>query len=289
MSKLNRLPQPFDKAQARASFERAASTYDAAAVLQRQTGENMLERLELVKLQPEVILDIGCGTGVATAALAKRYKKSRIIALDFASAMLKQTRRHASWRRKPACVCGDAEQLPIADASVDLIFSNATIQWCNDLERTFAGFLRVLKPGGLIMFTTFGRDTLKELRLAWAATDGHSHVSPFPDLHDVGDALMRAGFADPVVDVDRLTLTYPDVRGLMQDLKQIGAHNVTNDRHRGLTGKGRMQAMIAAYEEFRCDGVLPASYEVVYGHAWMPEVQSGKTVEVSLDQLRQRL
>jgi len=289
MDHLNNPPPLFDKSQARASFERAAATYDEAAVLQRQTGENMLERLELIKLQPEVILDIGCGTGLATAALGKRYKKAQIIALDFAPAMLKRAYRRGSWLRKPTCVCGDAEQLPIADASVDLIFSNATIQWCNDLDQTFAGFLRVLKPGGLIMFTTFGADTLKELRQAWAKADGYNHVSPFPDLHDVGDILMRAGFADPVVDVDRLTLTYPDVRSLMQDLKQIGAHNVTNDRQRGLTGKGRMQAMIAAYETFRRDGALPASYEVVHGHAWAPVPQSGRVVEVSLDSLRQRL
>jgi len=284
------MTEPFpiiDKSQARASFEKAADSYDGAAVLQRQTAEEMLERLELVKLQPEVILDIGCGTGEATAALSKRYKKAKVIALDFAHAMLKHTRRRgSSWLKKQACVCADAEQLPLADASVDLIFSNATIQWCNDLERTFAGFLRVLKPGGLIMFSSFGPDTLTELRQAWAAVDGTSHVSPFLDMHDVGDALLRVGFADPVMDVERMTLTYPDVKGLMRDLKQIGAHNVTADRHRGLTGKGRMLAMTQAYEQFRRDGQLPASYEVVHGHAWVPEmnqqVRDG-SVMVSLD------
>ena len=274
-----------DKTQARASFEKAADSYDGAAVLQRQTAQEMLERLELVKNEPQVILDIGCGTGEATALLAKRYKKSKVIALDFAHSMLKHTRRRgSSWLKKQACVCADAEQLPIADASVDLIFSNATLQWCNDLEATFAGWLRVLKPGGLIMFSSFGPDTLKELRQAWATVDGTSHVSPFLDMHDVGDALLRVGFADPVMDVERMTLTYPNVKGLMRDLKQIGAHNVTADRHRGLTGKGRMQAMTQAYEGFRKDGQLPASYEVVHGHAWVPEqrVQDGP-VMVSLD------
>lgn len=283
--------RPIDKFQARIAFERAVDSYDEAAVLQRQTGENMLERLEVVKLQPEVILDVGAGTGIATAALAKRYKKARIVALDFALPMLRQTHRRGSWLRRPLCVCGDAEQLPLADDSVDLIFSNAAIQWCNDLEGTFSEFRRVLRPGGLLMFSTFGPDTLKELRQAWGAVDGHTHVSPFPDMHDVGDALMRARFADPVMDADRMTLTYEDVRGLMRDLKMIGAHNVTTHRQRGLTGKGRMQAMINAYEEFRSNGRLPASYEVVYGHAWAPEQrQQNSGVEVSVDQLvRSRL
>ncbi len=283
-------PLPIDKQQARRAFERAAATYDDAAILQRQTAECMLERLDVVKLQPEVVLDIGSGTGVATAALAKRYKKAKIIALDFALPMLHQTRKRGAWLRKPACVCGDAEQLPFIDNSVDLIYSNAAIQWCTDLEGTFREFLRVLRPGGLLMFTTFGLDTLKELRQAWEAVDGHSHVSPFPDMHDVGDALIRARFADPVIDVDRLTLTYDDVSGLMRDLKMIGAHNVTTHRQRGLTGKGRMQAMIKSYEAFRRDGLLPASYEVVYGHAWVPELHKSPKREVSIDELmRSRL
>ena len=281
---------PIDKQQARLAFERAADTYDDAAVLQRQTGECMLERLDVIKLQPEVILDIGSGTGVATAALAKRYKKAHIVALDFALPMLRHTRKRGSWLRRPACVCGDAEQLPFLDNSVDLIYSNAAIQWCTDLEGTFREFLRVLRPGGLLMFTTFGLDTLKELRQAWEAVDGHSHVSPFPDMHDVGDALIRARFADPVVDVDRLTVTYDEVSGLMRDLKMIGAHNVTTQRQRGLTGKGRMQAMIKAYEQFRKDNLLPASYEVVYGHAWAPELHNTAKREVSIDELtRSRL
>jgi len=283
-------PLPIDKQQARRAFERAAATYDDAAVLQRQTAECMLERLDVVKLQPKVILDIGSGTGVATAALAKRYKKAQIIALDFALPMLHKTRKRGSWLRRPACVCGDAEQLPFIDNSIDLIYSNAAIQWCTDLEGTFREFLRVLRPGGLLMFTTFGLDTLKELRQAWEAVDGDSHVSPFPDMHDVGDALIRARFADPVIDVDRLTLTYDDVSGLMRDLKMIGAHNVTTHRQRGLTGKGRMQAMIKAYEQFRSKGLLPASYEVVYGHAWVSELHKSAKREVSIDELmRSRL
>jgi malonyl-CoA O-methyltransferase len=214
---------------------------------------------------------VGAGTGAATLELGQRFKKARTIALDFALPMLQRARRRGSWLRRPRCICGDAEQLPLADQSVDLIFSNATLQWCNDLEVTFQEFIRVLRPHGLLMFSTYGPDTLKELRHSWAQVDGTSHVSPFPDMHDIGDAMMRAGLLNPVVDVDRLSLTYQDVPTLMQDLKTLGAHNVTTGRQRGLTGKGRLQAMFSAYEAYRVDGRLPASYEVVYGHAWAPQ------------------
>lgn len=262
---------PIDKGQARIAFSRAADRYDEVAVLQQETGQRMIERLELVKMQPHSILDAGAGTGVATAELMRRYPKARMVALDFALPMLQQTRKRGRWLRRPRCVCGDLDHLPFADHAFDLIFSNAALQWSSNLEHSFGEFLRVLRPGGLLMFTTFGPDTLKELRAAWSAVDDHSHVSRFPDMHDVGDALVRCRFAEPVMDVDRMTLTYREVGELMRDLKVLGAHNVTSDRQRGLTGKGRMAAMRAAYERFRIDGLLPASYEVVYGHAWAPD------------------
>ncbi|MES9972822.1 MAG: malonyl-[acyl-carrier protein] O-methyltransferase BioC, partial [Candidatus Thiodiazotropha sp.] len=151
---------------------------------------------------------------------------------------------------------------------------------------TFSEFLRVLRPNGMLLFSTFGPDTLQELRKSWSHVDGHSHVSPFPDMHDVGDAMVRAGLAEPVVDVDRMRLTYDDVSSLMRDLKTLGAHNVTRNRPRGLTGKGRLRAMYEAYESFRMDGRLPVSYEVVYGHAWAPQQRQidGVTV-IPVDQI----
>ncbi|MCU7875973.1 MAG: malonyl-ACP O-methyltransferase BioC [Candidatus Thiodiazotropha sp. (ex Lucinoma borealis)] len=260
-----------DKQQARLAFSRAAPHYDEVAELQREIGRRMLDRLTYIRHQPTVILDVGAGTGDATLALTRRYKKARTIALDFALPMLHQVRKRGSWLRRPRCICGDAEQLPLADQSVDMIFSNAALQWCNDLPGTFREFLRVLRPNGMLLFSTFGPDTLQELRNSWSAVDGHSHVSPFPDMHDVGDAMVRAGLAEPVVDVDRMRLSYDDVPSLMRDLKTLGAHNVTTDRPRGLTGKGRLQAMFEAYEAFRIKSKLPASYEVVYGHAWAPQ------------------
>jgi len=278
-----------DKQKARLAFSRAADRYDEVAVLQREIGNRMLERLELVRIKPKTVLDLGAGTGVATAELIRRYPRSRVLALDFALPMLFQVRARGRRFRKPHSLCADLEQLPLADRSVDLIYSNAAIQWSNDLEQTFGELIRILKPGGLLMFTTFGPDTLKELREAWSEADDHSHVSLFPDMHDVGDALVRARFAEPVMDVDRITMTYESVGKLMRDLKILGAHNVTQGRHRGLTGKGRLQAMSRAYERFRADGLLPASYEVVYGHAWAPVgIKESKVTTVSLDGISRR-
>lgn len=263
-----------DKARIRAAFDRAATRYDEAAVLQAEVRSRMLERLDLVRLAPTLILDIGAGTGHGVRALMQRYKKARVIAMDLAFNMLLQTRRRNAswlpWQRAPHLVCGDAERLPFQDGCVDLIFSNLTVQWCNDLDQALAEFRRVLKPGGLLMFTTFGPDTLKELRQSWRAVDGYNHVNSFLDMHDIGDALMRARLGEPVMDVENFTLTYPDVYRLMRDLKTIGAHNATAGRAHGLTGKSALRALESAYEHHRRDGLLPASYEVVYGHAWGP-------------------
>jgi malonyl-CoA O-methyltransferase len=259
-----------DKRAVRRAFEQAVDRYDEFAVLQREVGSRLLERLDYVRLEPTVVLDVGAGTGVAAATLARRYPKGRVLALDLAPAMLQRARRRRPWFRKMGFVAGDAEHLPLADASCDLVFSNVAVQWCNDLAGALAEFRRVLRPGGLLMFTTFGLDTLHELRQSWSQADGYSHVSSFPDMHDIGDAVLRAGFADPVMDTERFTLTYPDVRSLMRELKAIGAHNATAGRSRGLTGRGRLQGVADAYERFRRDGVLPATYEVVYGHGWAP-------------------
>ena len=274
-----------DKGGVRRAFSRAASRYDEVAALQREIGQRMLERLNLVSLKPGTVVDLGAGTGVATVALEKRYPGARVVALDFAFPMLQEIRRRGSFFRKPCCLCADLEQLPLADASVDLLYSNAAFQWCNDLNMVFAELQRVLKPGGLLMFTTFGPDTLKELRAAWSEADGYAHVSRFLDMHDVGDALLGAEFADPVMDVDRITLTYDAVEDLMRELKILGAHNITDGRQRSLTGKGRLLAMKRAYEHFRSNGQLPASYEVVYGHAWAPlQHRQQGVVRVPLEQ-----
>lgn len=259
-----------DKRLARLTFERAVPTYDDAAALQREVGQRMIERLDLIRLRPARILDLGAGTGEFSHALLRRYRKADVVAVDLALGMLRRTRRRGGWLRRPGCVCGDAERLPFAAGSFQFIFSNLMLQWCQELEPVFAELRRVLAPGGLLMFTTFGPDTLTELRASWEAADGYSHVNRFIDMHDVGDALMRTRWAEPVMDAERITVTYREARTLMLDLKHLGAHNITAGRPRGLTGRRRLQRMLQAYEGYRQDGVLPASYEVVYGHAWAP-------------------
>jgi malonyl-CoA O-methyltransferase len=278
-----------NKHAARRAFSRAASTYDETAVLQREIAGRMLERLDYIRLKPSVILDAGSGTGEATGALMKRYPKAKVIALDFALPMLKRARQRGRMLRRPVTLCADLEQLPLAANSVDMVFSSAAIQWCTDLEATFREFLRVLKPGGLLMFSTFGPDTLKELRQAWSEVDDKPHVSPFIDMHDIGDTLMKSRFAEPVMDAEIINMTYEDVSLLMHDIKSIGANNAMSERHRGLTGKQRMQQFKDAYEQFRSDGRLPSTWEVVYGHAWVPEqVTEEGVTRVSIETLSKR-
>ncbi len=282
-------PNPIDKRLARRAFEQAAGDYDRVAVLQQEIARRMLDRLDYIRLDPRVVADLGAGTGYSTELLQRRYPQAQVLALDFALGMLARARERSGGGRPPLCIGADAEALPLADASLDLLFSSALLQWCNDLGGTLQGFLRVLRPGGLLLFTTFGPDTLAELRAAWASVDGYSHVSTFLDLHDVGDLLLQSGFADPVMDVERITLTYETVPDLMRDLKTLGAHNVTGARARGLTPPLRLRAMIEAYEGFRRDGRLPATYEVVHGHAWAPRQRvTADGVGIPLALLRSR-
>lgn len=261
-----------ERDEVRRAFGRAAAGYDAAAELQRRVREELLSRLDFVKLDPGMVLDLGAGTGHATRALKRRYPGSEVVAVDLALAMLVESGRRQGFIRRFRRVCADAAALPFRTGAAGLVWSNLMLQWCDTPDTVFAECRRVLRPGGLLSFTTFGPDTLVELRRAWDAADGRGvHVSRFLDMHDVGDALVRAGFAEPVMDVDRITLTYADVRGLMRDLKAIGAHNAAAGRARGLTGKATFARMVEAYEAARRDGRLPATYEVVYGHAWVPE------------------
>lgn len=264
-----------DKQRVRRAFGRAAASYDAAAVLQREVLLRMLERLDVVAINPQHILDAGCGTGLGGRRLAARYKGSHVLGLDFSQPMLNIAERHLSWvqrwiGKRHSFVCGDVEALPINTGKIDLVWSNLTLQWCNDLDKTFAEMYRVLQPEGLLMFSTFGPDTLTELRQA--TRNHHTRVNRFIDMHDIGDALVRAGFSAPVMDVERFSLTYDDVMALLRDLKAIGANNATAGRPRGLEGRAFLNRLTTNYEIFRlADGKLPATFEVVYGHAWKPQ------------------
>ena len=252
----------------RAAFERASVGYEAAASLQARVAAELLERLELFRFAPGVVLDLGSGPGRVTRELKRRYPRALVIALDLAPGMLREARRHQGLWRRFARVCGDALRLPLKDGSIDLVFSSLMLQWCEPLDAALAEVRRVLKGSGFFGFSTFGTDTLHELRSAWAQVDDYNHVNHFPDMHEVGDALVQAGLMEPVLDVDRIEADYPDVLALMRDLKAIGAHNVTAGRSRALAGRARLARVQQAYESFRRAHRLPATYEVVYGASW---------------------
>ncbi len=261
-----------DKKIIRQHFERAAETYDAAAVLQEEVARRLMARLDYIKLQPKRTLDIGSGTGFLTKDLLKRYSKAQVIALDLALNMLKKCKKQGGWVRKPKLICSDAEKLPFKADSMDLLVSNLMLQWSNDLDQTFCNFNHVLAPNGLLLFTTFGPDTLKEIRQAWSEVDDSPHTSSFTDMHEIGDALLQAGFVNPVTDMEVITMTYANVRQLFRDIKNIGASNTDVQRDKGLMGKQKFKAFETAYEQFKTvDGLYPASWEIIYGHAWVGE------------------
>ena len=253
------------------AFDRASVSYDAAAELQARVRDELVGRLSELRVEPAIVLDLGAGTGHSTRALKRKFPKALVIAADIAPGMLAQARQQSRWLRRFERVRADAYSLPFRHASVDLVFSSLMLQWCDDLDAVFGEIARVLKPGGLLLFSTFGPGTLAELREAWAAGDASNHVNHFFDPQALGAALMHAGLAEPVLDVDRIVMKYDDAFALMRELKSIGAHNVTNGRPRGLTGRRRLEAMTRAYEALRSDGKLPATYEVIHASSWGAE------------------
>jgi malonyl-CoA O-methyltransferase len=282
---------PLDTLQVRRAFGRAAASYGAHAVLQHEVERRLLERLDYLEAVPRLALDVGCGPGIAAGAMRQRWKAARVVALDLALPMLRQVK--PGWLHPVMRINADARALPLADASVDVLFSNLCIQWIDDVPALFSEFRRVLRPGGYIALSTFGPDTLYELREAWAQADRAPHVSQFADIGRIGDALLHAGFRDPVLDAEHFTLTYADAAKLMRELKAIGATNADAKRLRGLTGGGRWRRAVEAYEKFRVDGTLPATYEVIYAHAWAPDPGQprrsgggGEIATFSVDRLR---
>ncbi|MEO9136165.1 MAG: malonyl-ACP O-methyltransferase BioC [Casimicrobiaceae bacterium] len=281
-------PRDVDPRAVRRGFARAAATYDAAAALQREIGARMAQRLDYVKLVPSRILDAGCGTGEAVGELGLRYPGARVLAFDIALPMVVAARHRSQAGRtvlrrllrpfapgrsalEPAFVCADIAALPFAGVCVDLAWSNLALQWVNDVPRAFAEFRRVLKVGGLLSFTTFGPDTLREVRTAFAGVDGSTHTNRFIDMHDLGDMLVHAGFADPVMDMEYITLTFDTPKALLAELKAIGATNRTRGRPHGLMGRARWLRAMQRLEALRRDGRIAATFEVVYGHAWKGE------------------
>ena len=251
------------------NFSRAANTYDSVAILQQEIGQRLLDRLDFIKIQPEVILDLGGGTGFFSRALQQKFPNATLYNLDIAEGMLQIANTANALTKK---VCGDVESLPFKSESVDFIFSNCTFQWFLDPVRALLEIQRVLKPDGLLLFSTFGPDTLKELRESYQALDSGIHVNHFLDMHDIGDLLLHTQFIDPVMDMENLTLTYQTCQELLKDLKETGANTVNGRSVQGLKSACHLQKLQGAYECYRnSDGLLPATFEVVYGHAFANE------------------
>jgi len=277
-------------ARVRRAFDRASATFDQFSAVHAEVRSRLLERLDLVRLQPNVVVDLGAGTGHATRALQDRYRAAQVIALDRSPKMLQHARKQQRFLRKFSRVAGDAHGLGLRTKSVDLVFSNLMLQWCADPDRVFAEIARVLRPEGLVTFTTLGPDTLRELRGAW--DDQHIHVHRFIDMHDLGDALMRAGFAEPVMDTERLTVTYRGLDSLLRELKGSGSTNLAEGRRRTLSARGRLRRARSIYESSAVDGLLPVTLEVVYGHAWAIErpdaTASREGVRIPISQIGRR-
>jgi malonyl-CoA O-methyltransferase len=285
-----------DTAALRRSFDRAARTFDASAALHAEVRQRALERLTLLRSQPELIVDLGSGTGAAGKWFRSRVPSARIVEIDRSLAMLRESRRkQGAWQRLlgagPQQIGGDAARIPLRDGSADWVFASLLLPWCA-LEDTLAQIKRVLKPGGVFAFTSFGPDTLIELRQAWHGVDRFEHVHAFVDMHDLGDALVRAGFAEPVLDVERFTLTYRSFDALLRELKATGSRNAWPNRARGLTTRGTLDRVATAYERHRREDQLPATFEVVYGQAWQsataPKTTTHGEVRVPLDSLQRR-
>jgi malonyl-CoA O-methyltransferase len=252
---------------ARRRFERAAKTYAGASRIEAEIGSRMLERLDYIKLAPKRVLDAGSGPGRDAALLGKRYPQAQIVALDFARGMLDQERglfARLFSRNEKHSLCANFERLPLAAGSVDMLWSNMALHWAADPAAALREFHRVLAVDGLLMFSTLGPDTLAELRSA----AGEARVHPFADMHDHGDMLVAAGFAEPVMDMERVTLLYGDGAALLADLSASGQTCAAAGRAQGLAGRGFRTALLARLDAQRRDGKLPVSYEVVYGHAW---------------------
>jgi len=269
-------------ADVRRRFDRAAGDFENFDFVHSVTRNGLLARLEPIVVAAKTVVDLGCATGATCAPLAKRFRGAHVVALDLSAKMLQQASSRQSWFSKFSLLHADAIAIPLADQSVDVVFSNQLLPWVDDAAAVFSEVNRVLRENGLFLFAGLGPDSFSELRRAWQNSDAGPHVHNFPDMHELGDAAVRAGLRDPVLDVDRLSVTYPDAAALFRDLTGSGARNCLADRGLSLTGKNRFAAMTSALHQYRQDGLIELDLELIYGHCWGsgPRVRGG---EVKID------
>ena len=249
----------------RRRFDRAASGFDAVDFVHSATREGLLTRLAPMLIDAKTIVDLGCATGAGGRALSKQFRRAHIISIDLSHQMLRQAQHKRSLFGRRSVVQANAAALPLAAHSVDLVFANLLLPWISDLTTLFAELGRVLRKDGLFIFSALGPDSLRELRQAWRGVSDDAHVNHFPDMHDIGDAAVRSGLRDPVLDVDRLRVSYEKPEAFFADLTALGGRNSLQNRSRSLTGKVRFGAMKAALAE---SGALTLDLELVYGHCW---------------------
>lgn len=284
---------PLDSLKIAQAFSLSAETYDSVSVLQREVGGRLLERLEIIRIAPKAVMDLGSGTGYFASLLEKKYPKAVIYGVDRAKGMLQFAKKRRAWLSHQRFIQADAVRLPFPNQSIDFIFSNLTLHWCSDLKAVFQEMYRVLKPGGFAIFSLMGPDTLRELKDSWKKVDAYPHVNMFIDMHHMGDLLLQTGWSDPVMDMEYLSLKYGDLGTLFSDLRKLGSHNNFAGKRLTLTGKTRFKQMVEQYESYRAEGLLPATYEIIYGHAWRPleseEVtHSGDDVVIPVSRIRRK-
>ncbi len=272
------------------AFNRKASQYEKTAKVQKEIGSRLFERLDYLKLEPRYILDLGCGTGLFTQLLKKKYPKAQVVGLDIARAMLDISKQKHSWRSKWQVVNGDMHTLPFPSGLFDLVFSSQTIHWSSNAPLLFNELNRIMNQGGCLMFSTLGPDSLKELKTAWSKVDGYAHANDFMDMHDLGDIMLKASFVDPVVDMEYLSVHYPSVEALLKALKDQGVRNIHSNRNQGVTTPHQLKVLKQAYTTLQTEeGQIPLTYEVVYGHAWKGsthKAQNGSETVIPISQIK---